>query len=375
MIYLDNAATTRPDPSVIQAMMPYLTEQFANPSAFYQEAVRVRMQIDLARQHAADLLGAAPGNIYFTAGGTEADNWALRAGAEMMREKGRHIITSSVEHPAVRNTARYLASCGYEVTFLPVDGRGRVDPDEVRAAIRPDTVLISVMHANNELGTIEPVREIGMAAREAGVLFHTDAVQTFGHIPIDPEECGISFLSASAHKLNGPKGVGLLYVAPGLRPGRLLYGGSQERSLRPGTENPAAIIGFGEAARLAALRMDEDAARIRTLRQDFIMELKSQIPGIRINGDEEQSLPGIVSVTFPTVSSETLLIRLDQHGICASAGSACSAGAIEPSPVLTACGMSEEQAKRTLRLSLGRENTAEELKETVRVLRAVLSES
>ena len=374
MIYLDNAATTRPDPKVVEEMLPWLTEQYMNPSAFYQPAVKTRAFVERARQQIAAFLGVSPAGICFTSGGTESDNWAIRTAAELHSEKGKHIITSAVEHHSVRNTLRYLETKGFEVTRIPVDRNGEICTDALRKAVRPDTILITVMHANNELGTIEPVEEIGSIAAENGIIFHTDAVQTFGHIPIDIERCHIDMLSASAHKLYGPKGIGLLYIDPGSPFGSFMFGGRQEKGLRPGTENVSSIAGFARAAVLAGERMEEEAAREAALRDMMGRLLKQTIPGVRINGTADRRLPGILNVTFPGYDAEALLILLDQNGICASAGSACSAGALEPSHVLRACGFTAEEAKQTLRFSLGKETTSAEIEETVNVLERIISE-
>ena len=372
MIYLDHAATTKPDPEGTKTMLPFLGEQFLNPSAFYQPAVRVRVKIDDARREIADFIHADPRAIFFTSGGTEADNWALRIAVTAMAGKGRHIISSPVEHPAVRNSLQYLRKLGFEISLAEINREGLVDVDRLKDMIREDTILISVMHANNEIGTIEPIEEIGKLAADRGILFHTDAVQTFGHIPIDLRKCHIDLLSASAHKLYGPKGMGLLYVRPGLDGEKLLYGGGQERGMRAGTENVPGILGFARAVRLAEERMDQDSVREMKLRDAFEKKLLEEIPGVRINGCRQSRLPGIASVTFPEFDAETLLVLLDQKGICASAGSACSAGARTPSHVLAACGIPTEESRRTLRFSLGRETKEEDLNYTVKVLRSII---
>lgn len=374
MIYLDHAAATKPDPAVVEAMLPYLTEQFYNPSAFYQPAVRTREAVERSRRTIAAFLRVEPAGVYFTSGGTESDNWALRAAAQTRSGRGRHILASPIEHPAVHQTLLYLRQEGFEVEFLPVDELGRVPPKEARRRIRSDTILITVMHANNEIGTIQPVAELGEIARERGVLFHTDAVQTFGHIPIDAGGWNVNLLSASAHKLGGPRGVGLLYADPKIELCKLIFGGSQEQGRRPGTENTAAIVGFAKAVELAQTRMEREAKQVRELRDFFANQLKAQIPACSINGDPANGLPGILSVTFPNAEAESILIALDLNGICASAGSACSAGAREPSRVLTEIGLSDAAARRTIRFSLGAENTESEIIETVRVLRGIIPE-
>ena len=367
-IYLDHAATTKPDPSVVEAMMPYLRESFYNPSALYQPAVKVRTRISEARSVTADLIHTSPSKIFFTSGGTESDNWAIRLACELNKEKGRHIITSSVEHPAVLRTLKALESQGYEVTYLPVDHTGLVDVDDLKRKIRKDTVLISVMHANNEIGTVEPIGRIGSIANERGILFHIDAVQTFGHVPVDVSAVGADFLSASSHKIYGPKGCGFLYVKDPASFGKLLYGGSQENGMRPGTENVPAIIGFGEASRIAGKRLEEDMKHDEELREILLDELFENVRDMSVNGNRDHHLPGIVNVTFPGISSESLLIVLDGNGICASAGSACASGAVEPSHVLTACGMSKEDASCSVRFSIGRENTENDMISTARVI-------
>lgn len=371
MIYLDNAATTKMDSQVLEVMLPYLSESYLNPSAFYQGAVKIRMQVEGARRSIAEKLGVPSDTIFFTSGGTESDNWAIRLAAQLQCEKGRHIITSAIEHPAVLNTFKYLQENGYDVTYVGVDRTGRIDLTQLKKAIREDTVLISIMHANNELGTIEPIDEIGQIAHKKGILFHTDAVQTFGHIPIDVDGCNIDLMSVSGHKLYGPKGIGFLYIRDRRRFGRLLFGGSQEKGLRPGTENVPGIIGLSKAVEIAYDRLEQDITSVSALRDLFAAEIKKAIPDVCINGDNEHHLPGTVNVTFPNISGEALLIALDQSGICASAGSACSAGAIEPSHVLIACGLTSDEAERTLRFSIGRNNTQEEILKTISVLKTI----
>ncbi len=368
MIYLDHAATTRPDARVVDAMLPFLKENYLNPSAIYQPALYVRNCIEEVRGEVADFLRVRAEQIFFTGGGTESDNWAIRMGAETRKDRGRHIIASPVEHPAVMNSLRALEQEGYEITYLPVDRSGRVSASDAEQAIREDTILITCMHVNNELGCIEPIEEIGELAKAHHILFHTDAVQSFGHLPIDLSEGGIDLLSASAHKVYGPKGCGILYVREPHRFGKLLYGGKQENGMRPGTENVPAIIGFGEAVRLASARLQSDLDRLTGLRESFKERLLSEVPDVIFHESAADVYPGILNVAFPEVSSETLLIILDQHGICASAGSACAAGAIEVSPVLAACGIPKEEAMHSIRFSLGRDNTEEELKDTAEII-------
>lgn len=368
MIYLDHAATTRPESAVIEAMIPFLSDNYMNPSAFYQPAVKTRMQVEKARRNIAEFINAPYDSIIFTSGGTESDNFAIRMGVQSLSDKGRHIITTSIEHPAVLNTARYMEEQGYEVTYLTVDKTGLIDLEMLENSIRDDTVLISIMHANNEIGTVMPIKEIGEIAKRHNVLFHTDAVQTFGHLEIDVEACNIDLLSASAHKLYGPKGIGLLYIRNRKAFSKLMFGGSQELGLRPGTENVADIIGFDKAVEIAKERIKDDYAKENSLRDMLKKGILEVVPGAVINGNDNYHLPGTLNVTFPSASSETMLIRLDQCGICASAGSACSAGAIEASHVLTAIGKDNDEARRTLRFSIGRENSEDDIIKTIEVI-------
>lgn len=365
MIYLDNAATTRTAPEVVEAMLPYLTEQYGNPSAIYSLGSAGKKAINEARRTIAAAIGAKPEEIYFTAGGTEADNWALKAAAECCAGKGRHIITTKIEHHAVLHACGYLEKNGYEVTYLDVDRDGILDPEALKEAIRPDTVLISVMFANNEIGTIQPIREIGAIARERGILFHTDAVQAFGQIPIDVEEMHIDMLSASAHKLNGPKGTGMLYIRSGLKIRSFIHGGAQEKGVRAGTENVPGIVGFAAAVRRALSRMEEKAGRERELRDYLIRRIEGEIPCCRLNGHREKRLPGNVNISFRFIEGESLLIMLDMRGVCASSGSACTSGSLDPSHVLLAIGLEHEEAHGSLRMTLSEENTQEELDEVV----------
>lgn len=365
MIYLDNAATTRTPPEVVEAMLPYFTEQYGNPSAIYSLGSAGKKAINEARRTIAAAIGAKPEEIYFTAGGTEADNWALKAAAECCAGKGRHIITTKIEHHAVLHACGYLEKNGYEVTYLDVDRDGILDPESLKEAIRPDTVLISVMFANNEIGTIQPIREIGAIARERGILFHTDAVQAFGQIPIDVEEMHIDMLSASAHKLNGPKGTGMLYIRSGLKIRSFIHGGAQEKGVRAGTENVPGIVGFAAAVRRALSRMEEKAGRERELRDYLIRRIEGEIPYCRLNGHREKRLPGNVNISFRFIEGESLLIMLDMRGVCASSGSACTSGSLDPSHVLLAIGLEHEEAHGSLRMTLSEENTQEELDEVV----------
>lgn len=376
MIYLDNAATTKTAPEVVEAMMPYFSQYYGNPSSIYGLAAESRKAVNHAREVIADSLGAAANEIYFTAGGSEADNWALIATAEACRAKGKHIITSKIEHHAVLHTCMYLEKKGYEVTYLDVDENGFVKPEEVERNLRPDTILISIMYANNEIGTIQPIREIGKIAKEHGVLFHTDAVQVYGQLPISVEECSIDMLSASAHKLNGPKGIGFLYIGKNAKIRSFIHGGAQERNRRAGTENVPGIVGFGAAVERAFGRRKEKEERETALRDYLIQKIEAQIPYCRLNGDRQKRLPNNVNFSFRFIEGESLLIKLDQKGICASSGSACTSGALDPSHVLLAIGLPHEIAHGSLRLTLSEENTKDEMdfvveavKETVEWLR------
>ncbi len=373
MIYMDNAATTRTAPEVVQAMLPYFSQYYGNPSAVYSMGSANKKAINEARRTIAAILGAGQEEIYFTAGGSEADNWALKAAAEAYCGKGKHIITTKIEHHAVLHTCQYLEKKGFEVTYLDVDQDGLVSLEELKAAVRPDTILISIMFANNEIGTIEPVSEIGAIAREHGILFHTDAVQAFGQLPIHVDECNIDMLSASGHKFNGPKGVGFLYIRKGVKIRSLLHGGAQERNRRAGTENVPGIVGLGAAAARAAGTMEERAAKERGIRDYLIGRIESEIPYCRLNGHREKRLPGNVNFSFRFVEGESLLIMLDMKGICGSSGSACTSGALDPSHVLLAVGLPPEEAHGSVRLSLSEENTTEEADTVVEELKRIVA--
>ncbi len=366
-IYMDHAATTPPAPEVLEAMLPYFGEKFGNASTVYRRGQRARMALEDSRRRLAAVLHARPEEICFTSGGSESDNMALRCGLAAARKKAaaagiekKHIIVSAIEHHAVLHTCEALAAEGVEVTYLPVDERGLVDPAAVTARIRPETALVSVMCANNEIGTLEPIAEIGNICRAAGVLFHSDAVQAFGQIPLDVEALQVDLLSASAHKLNGPQGVGLLYIRRGLQLPSLIHGGAQERGRRAGTENLAGIVGFARAAELAMETMAERTAREREIRDYMIRRLTTEIPECRLNGDPEKRLPNNVHVLLPCVEGESLLLLLDQKGIAAASGSACASGSLEPSHVLRAIGIGHEDAFSGLRLSIGAETTMED---------------
>lgn len=374
VIYLDNAATTKTAPEVVEAMLPYFTEYYGNPSSVYSFASGNKEKINEQRERIAEMLGAAPNEIYFTAGGSESDNWALKATAEAYAEKGKHIITTKIEHHAILHTGEYLQKRGYEVTYLDVDENGLVKLDELEAAIRPDTILISVMFANNEIGTIEPIKEIGAIAKKHGVLFHTDAVQAFGQVPIDVNECQIDMLSASGHKLNGPKGIGFLYIRKGVKIRSFIHGGAQERKRRAGTENVPGIIGLGTAAARAAATMEERAKKEIEMRDYLISRVLDEIPYTKLNGHPEKRLPNNANFSFRFIEGESLLIRLDMAGICGSSGSACTSGSLNPSHVLMAIGLPHEIAHGSLRLTLNEEITREEIDYVVEQLKTIVSD-
>lgn len=374
LIYLDNAATTKVNPKVLEAMLPYFTERFGNPSSVYGFAAANKEAITGARENIAEILGAKTEEIYFTAGGSESDNWALKAAAEAYENKGRHIITTKIEHHAILHTCEYLEGKGYEVTYLDVDENGVVELDQLKAAIRPDTILISVMFANNEIGTIQPIREIGKLAKEKGILFHTDAVQAFGHVPIHVDEMGIDMLSASGHKLNGPKGIGFLYIRKGVKIRSFVHGGAQERKRRAGTENVPGIIGMGTAAKICAETMEERSGREKELRDHLISRVMAEIPYTRLNGHREKRLPNNANFSFQFVEGESVLIKLDMAGICASSGSACTSGSLDPSHVLLAIGLPHEIAHGSLRLTLGDDTTMEQIDYVVDMLKEIIGD-
>jgi cysteine desulfurase len=371
-IYLDHAATTPARPEVVKAMLPYFTDASANPSSIYSYGQEARRAVEEARTRVAELIGARSEEIVFTSGGTESDNHALKGVAFANENKGDHIITTSIEHHAVMQVCKSLEKRGTNITRLPVDKYGLVDPDDVRRAITDRTVLISVMHANNQVGTIEPVEDIGKIAREAGVYFHTDAVQTVGHIPVNVDELNVDLLAISAHKLYGPKGVGALYVRKGTRLVPFMHGGEQERRRRAGTENVPGIVGFGKAMELAGEEMDKEAERLAHLRDKLIRGLMEKIPNIRLNGHPTKRLPNNVNISVDFVEGESMLLNLDLEGICASTGSACSSASLEPSHVLLALGVPPEQAHGSLRLTLGRENTEDDIERVQEVLPGIV---
>lgn len=361
MIYLDNAATTKTSPEVVEAMLPYFSEVYGNPSSIYELASSAKNAVDGARGEIAGVLNCEPENIYFTAGGTEADNWALKAAFEAYGTKGNHIITTKIEHHAILHTCEYLEKRGAIITYLDVDENGLVDIKELEAAITEDTILISIMFANNEIGTIQPVAQIGQIAREHGILFHTDAVQAFGQVPIDVKAMNIDMLSSSAHKIKGPKGIGFLYIRKGVKIRSFIHGGAQERKRRAGTENVPGIVGYGRAARLAADTMEERRRKETQMRDYLIHRILKEVPYTRLNGHPEKRLPNNVNISFRFVEGESLLIMLDMEGICASSGSACTSGSLDPSHVLLAIGLPHEIAHGSLRLTLSDETTKEEL--------------
>lgn len=361
VIYLDNAATTAVKPEVFEAIKPYFMEWYSNPSSVYGFAGKCKNDVESARAQVADLIDAKSQELYFTAGGSESDNWAIKGIAEAYRDKGNHIITTKIEHHAVLHTCEYLEKHGFEVTYLDVDEAGLIRLEELEKAIRPTTILISVMTANNEIGTIQPIKEIGEIAKKHGVLFHTDAVQAFGHIPISVADMNVDLLSASAHKINGPKGVGILYVRNGIKLGAFIHGGAQERHRRAGTHNAPGIIGMGVAAKLAKETMNARMEKEKELRDYLIQKIEETIPYAKLNGSRTSRLPNNVNFSFRFIEGESLLIMLDQKGICGSSGSACTSGSLDPSHVLLAIGLPHEIAHGSLRLTLSEDNTREEM--------------
>ena len=373
MIYLDNAATTKTRPEVVEAMLPYFTESYGNPSSVYTFSAKSKEAVTKAREIIADSLGVKSNEIYFTAGGSEADNWALVAAAEAYEAKGKHIITSKIEHHAILHTCEYLEKRGYEVTYLDVDENGVVKLDELKKAIRPDTILISIMFANNEIGTIEPIKEIGAIAKEHGILFHTDAVQAYGHVPISADEYNIDMLSASGHKINGPKGIGFLYIRKGVKIRSFIHGGAQERRRRAGTENVPGIVGFGKAVQLAMDEMEERTKKEVEMREYLMEKVLREVPFTRINGSRTSRLPNNINFAFQFIEGESLLIKLDMAGICGSSGSACTSGSLDPSHVLLAIGLPHEIAHGSLRLTLSEENTMEEMDITADKIKGIVA--
>lgn len=373
LIYMDNAATTSVKPEVLNSMLPFFTDNYANPSSIYNFAQKSKKAVEDARTTIADIIGAdKPNEIYFTAGGSESDNWALKAAAECFKDKGNHIITTKIEHHAILHTCEWLEKHGYEVTYLDVDSNGLVDIDEFCAAIKDTTIIASIMYANNEIGTIEPIKEIGAAAHSKGVIFHTDAVQAFAHIPVNVKDMNIDMLSASGHKFHGPKGTGFLYISNSVKIGSFIHGGSQERSRRAGTLNVPGIIGMAEAARLEAMNMEKNMKYVSGMRDYIIERISADIPYAILNGDRYKRLPGNIHMSFIGAASELLLIMLDQKGICVSAGSACASGSVDPSHVLTAIGVDKNIARNSVRMTIGEDLTKEEADYVVEELKAVV---
>lgn len=372
LIYLDNAATTKTSPTVVEAMLPYFTEYYGNASSIYSIGTKSKEAINKSRETIAATLGAKPEEIYFTAGGSESDNWALKATAEAYESKGKHIITTKIEHHAILHTCEYLEKRGYEISYIDVDENGKVKVDELEKAIRPDTILISVMFANNEIGTIEPIREIGEIAHENGIIFHTDAVQAYCHEPINVDEYHIDMLSASGHKFHGPKGVGFLYIRKGLKLRSFIHGGAQERKRRAGTENVPGIVGLGKAVEIAMAELENNKKKETELRDYLIGRVMDEIPYTRLNGHRTNRLSNNANFAFQFIEGESLLIMLDMDGICGSSGSACTSGSLDPSHVLLAIGLPHEIAHGSLRLTLSEETTKEEIDHTVDCLKKIV---
>ena len=360
-IYLDNAATTKTRPEVVEAMLPYFAEFYGNPSSIYSFSDEPKKAVAAGREAIAKSIGAKTNELYFTGGGSESDNWALKATAEAYKSKGNHIITSKIEHHAILHTCEWLENHGFEVTYIDVDENGVLKLDELKKAIRPTTILISVMFANNEIGTIQPIKEIGEIAKEHGILFHTDAVQAYGHVPINVDDLHIDMMSASGHKINGPKGIGIMYIRTGVKIRSFIHGGAQERKRRAGTENVPGIVGYGLAAERANKSMKERTAKEIEIRDHMISRILTEIPYVRLNGDKVKRLPNNVNVSIQFIEGESLLLMLDNFGICASSGSACTSGSLDPSHVLLAIGLPHEIAHGSLRMTLSEETTMEDV--------------
>jgi cysteine desulfurase len=371
-IYLDNAATTQMKPEVLEAILPFMIDKFGNPSSIHSFGRETRSVIDRAREKVAELIGARDQEIIFTSGGSESDNLALLGVAFALKNKGRHIITSSIEHHAVYDTCKFLKSSGFEVTYLPVDSDGIVRVDEFKRVLRDDTILVSIMHANNEVGVIQPIQEIGEITKEKGILFHTDAVQTVGNIPVNVKELNVDLLSMSAHKFYGPKGVGALYVRRGIKLVPHIHGGAQEKNRRAGTENVAGIVGLAKALELAVSDFDNEIPRISALRDKLISGIEAKIDGVKLNGHRTKRLPGNVNFSFQYIEGESILLNLDLNGIAASSGSACTSGSLEPSHVLLAMGLSHEIAHGSVRFTLGHFNTDEDVNYVLHVLPGII---
>ncbi len=373
LIYMDNAATTKTAPEVLEAMLPYFTEYYGNASSVYEFAGKSKQAMTEARETIANILGAKTNEIYFTAGGSESDNWALKATYEAYKNKGNHIITSKIEHHAILHTCEWLEKQGAKVTYLDVDENGIIRLEDLEKAITPETILISIMAANNEIGTIQPIKEIGAIAKEHNILFHTDAVQAFCQLPINVDECHIDMLSSSAHKINGPKGIGFLYIRKGVKIKSFVHGGGQERKRRAGTENIPAIVGYGAASKRAAETMEERTRKEIEVRDFMINKIESEIPYCRLNGDRRLRLPNNVNFSFQFIEGESLLLFLDSAGICASSGSACTSGSLDPSHVLLAIGLPHEIAHGSLRLSINEETTMEEAEFVVEKVKEIVA--
>ena len=372
-VYLDYSATTPVKDEVVKEMLPYFTELYGNPSSVYEFAGKSKAAVTEAREKIAKVLGTRKEDIYFTAGGSESDNWALKASFEAYKSKGNHIITTKIEHHAILHTCEYLEKeCGARITYLDVDENGIIRLEDLEKAITPETILISIMFANNEIGSIQPIKEIGMIAKEHGILFHTDAVQAFGQVPIDVDEYNIDMLSSSGHKINGPKGIGFLYIRKGVKVRSFVHGGAQERKRRAGTENVPGIVGYGVAAQRANASMKERTAKEIELRDYMISRITTEIPYVRLNGDKVKRLPNNVNVSFQFVEGESLLLMLDNYGICASSGSACTSGSLDPSHVLLAIGLPHEIAHGSLRMTLSEETTKEDVDFTVDRLKEIV---
>ena len=371
-LYLDNAATTATKPEVVEAMLPYFTEKYGNPSSVYRFSSQSKEAINNARKIISDSLNTEAANIYFTAGGSESDNWALKETARAYANKGKHIITTKIEHHAILHTGEFLQKEGFDVTYINVDENGIIKLDDLRNAIRPDTILISVMFANNEIGSIQPIKEIGELAKQNGILFHTDAVQAYGQLPIDVEEMNIDMLSASGHKLGGPKGIGFLYIRKGIKILNLIHGGGQERSRRAGTENVPGIVGFGKAVEIAIATMNERIEKETKTRDYLIDKVLKEIPFTRLNGHRTNRLPNNINFSFQFIEGESMLIMLDMAGICASSGSACTSGSLDPSHVLLAIGLPHEIAHGSLRITINEEHTIEDMDYVIEKLKSIV---
>lgn len=372
-IYLDHSATTPVDPQVVAAMLPMFSECYGNASSIHGFGQEAKVALEEARRQVARVLNAEPAEVVFTSGGTEADNWALKGAAAFFQGRKNHMVTSSAEHHAVLFASQYLEKRGFEVTYVPVDATGMVDPQRIADAIQEDTFLVSIMHANNEVGTLNPIREIGAVARGRGVLFHTDAVQTFGKIAVNVKEMNIDLLSLSGHKLYGPKGIGALYMRQGLQLDKLLHGGKHERDRRAGTENVPAAVGLGKAAEICSQRMEEDIGKLRSLREELFRKVTAAISGVHLNGHKTKRHPGILNLSFEGVASDSLLLSLDLKGIAVSNGSACTSGTIEPSHVLRAMGLPKDLTNSAIRFSFGRQNSSREIDEVVEALGEILA--